>query len=517
MTGRATRLARRGALGALLLAAATLAAPAPAFAHAHLRHSAPADGAHLSAAPRELRLTFSEDVVADVSRLELVGPDSAAVELGVLSLASDSANQLVAAIRGPLKPGEYRVTYLVAAADGHPVRGSFAFFIAPGASGLAPAPAPVPVGPTAPGQSPPPASHHPAASMPEGDGFGVDSPLYVAVRWLGFGAMLVLVGAVAFRWLVLPRVHMDAGVDAAVLRGASEVGAARAGLAAAVVLAVATVLRLLAQSVALHGAANAFDPFLVSTMLTHTTWGWAWLLQAAGVAVAVLAFRLVGRGIRGGITASAAPAQPAIEAEPTAAHEPSVKPASTHSDRVRSGWMLAAAAALAVALASALSGHAAAVEGLGPLPVLADALHILSAGAWLGSLFVVLFAGIRAAGTAGEGRARGVAGLVNAFSPVALASAAVLAATGVFAAAMQLERVAALWQSGYGRTLLVKLALLSVVFATGAYNWKRVQPALGQEAAVGRLRRSAGVELAVGVVVLLVTAVLVATAPPGGI
>ena len=94
MTGRATRLARRGALGALLLAAATLAAPAPAFAHAHLRHSAPADGAHLSAAPRELRLTFSEDVVADVSRLELVGPDSAAVELGVLSLASDSANQL---------------------------------------------------------------------------------------------------------------------------------------------------------------------------------------------------------------------------------------------------------------------------------------------------------------------------------------------------------------------------------------------------------------------------------------
>ena len=179
--------------------------------------------------------------------------------------------------------------------------------------------------------------------------------------------------------------------------------------------------------------------------------------------------------------------------------------------------MLAAAAALAVALASALSGHAAAVEGLGPLPVLADALHILSAGAWLGSLFVVLFAGIRAAGTAGEGRARGVAGLVNAFSPVALASAAVLAATGVFAAAMQLERVAALWQSGYGRTLLVKLALLSVVFATGAYNWKRVQPALGQEAAVGRLRRSAGVELAVGVVVLLVTAVLVATAPPGGI
>lgn len=515
MTRWATRPVGRGVLGALLLALTTFAAPSQALAHAHLRHSAPANGAHLSTVPRELRLAFSEDVVADVSRIEMVGPDGT-VDLGALALAPDSGNLLVIPIRGALKAGEYRVTYQVTAADGHPVRGSFAFVIAPGASGLAPPPAPVPVGPTAPGQSPPPASHHPAASMPEGEGFGVESPLYVAVRWLGFGAMLVLVGAVAFRWLILPRVHHDEGVDAAVLRGTSEAGAARAGLAAAVVLGVAAVLRLLAQSVALHGAGDAFDPFLVGTMLTHTTWGWAWLLQAAGVAVAVLAFRLVGRGIRGGITAAAAPAQPATEAEPATAPEPGKDPAPTHRDRVRSGWMLAAAAALALALASALSGHAAAVEGLGPLPVLADALHVLSAGAWLGSLFVVLFAGMRAAGTEGEGRARGVAGLVNAFSPVALASAAVLAATGVFAAAMQLDSVAALWQSGYGRTLLVKLALLSVVFATGAYNWKRVQPALGEETAVGRLRRSAGVELTVGALVLLVTAVLVATAPPGG-
>ncbi|MFL5386420.1 MAG: copper resistance CopC/CopD family protein [Longimicrobiaceae bacterium] len=520
MTRPAARSASRRPVVLLLAAAAMLGAPSQALAHGHLRHSAPADGAHLSAAPRELRLAFSEAMVPDVSRLELIGPDSTAVELGALALAPDSANVLVVPIRGALAAGEYRVTYQVAGPDGHPVRGHFAFVIAPGASGLAPPRAAVPVGPTAPGQAPPPASHHPAASVEDEEGFGVGSPPYVAVRWLGFAALLVVVGAVAFRWAVLPRVHLAEGADAAVLRGASEAGAARAGLTAASVLALATVLRLIAQSYALHGAEDALDAALVGTMVTRTLWGWAWLLQAGAVVLALLAFRTVLRAVRGGVTAAAAPTRP-----PEATVVPDAAPelpaggdrprAREHSPAAaRRGWLLAAAAAVVLALAPALSGHAAAAM-LAPLPVLADALHILSAGGWLGSLCVLLVAGIPGAGAAGAGRARGVAALVNAFSPVALASAAVLAATGVFAAAVQLDGVAALWQSVYGRTLLVKLALLTVVFATGAYNWKRVQPALGQEAGVARLRRSAGVELAVGIGVLLVTAVLVATAPPG--
>jgi len=65
-----------------------------------------------------------------------------------------------------------------------------------------------------------------------------------------------------------------------------------------------------------------------------------------------------------------------------------------------------------------------------------------------------------------------------------------------------------------GRTLLVKIGVLTVVFGTGAYNWLRVRPALGTEAAGSRLRRSAILELAVGAIVLAVTAVLVATPPP---
>jgi putative copper export protein len=59
--------------------------------------------------------------------------------------------------------------------------------------------------------------------------------------------------------------------------------------------------------------------------------------------------------------------------------------------------------------------------------------------------------------------------------------------------------------------LLLKLAVLSPVAATGAYNWLRVRPALGGDAGAARIRRSATAELAVGALVLLATAALVAT------
>jgi putative copper export protein len=86
--------------------------------------------------------------------------------------------------------------------------------------------------------------------------------------------------------------------------------------------------------------------------------------------------------------------------------------------------------------------------------------------------------------------------------------------TGVFSAWLHLGTVPALWTTGYGRTLLLKLGVASLVFGTGAYNWLRVKPALEREEAAGPLRRSATIELTVALVVLAVTAVLVATPLP---
>src|SRR5690606_35381767 len=111
-------------------------------------------------------------------------------------------------------------------------------------------------------------------------------------------------------------------------------------------------------------------------------------------------------------------------------------------------------------------------------------------------------------------RGAGVADLVNAFSPADLAFTAIVAVTGVFSAWLHLDAVSALWQSDYGRTLLIKLAVLSVVAATAAYNWLRVKPALGSNEGGVDIRRSATVELAIGALVIAVTALLVATPTP---
>jgi putative copper export protein len=181
-----------------------------------------------------------------------------------------------------------------------------------------------------------------------------------------------------------------------------------------------------------------------------------------------------------------------------------------------SGELLAGLGAAALALTPALSGHAVAAENLRALAVLADTLHVVGAGGWMGGLLVLLVVGVPAAlRLASPERGPGVAVLVNAFSPTALFFAALTVGTGLFAAWLNLGgSVSALWESGYGRTLLLKLAVVSVVFFTGAYNWLRVRPALGTEVAAGKLRRSAAVELAAGMVVIVITAVLVASSPP---
>ncbi len=66
------------------------------------------------------------------------------------------------------------------------------------------------------------------------------------------------------------------------------------------------------------------------------------------------------------------------------------------------------------------------------------------------------------------------------------------------------------YRSGYGWALAVKVAMVLVVGGLGAYNWRVVQPGLDQRWGESRFRRSGVIELLFGVLVLGVTAVLVA-------
>lgn len=464
------RVAARPIAVALLI---LLASSRSAWAHGALRSSVPANGSRLNAAPRELRLTFTEVPEVAVARVTLTGPDGMPVALDALRAVADSPQVLVAPISGALSAGSYTVDWQITGKDGHPVRGRITFTIAAGATELG-TPLRDSVAASLPAEQTGDSIRSEAA--PEGAAlFDAESPAYALIRFLTFGALLVVIGAVSFQLLVLGFLGRRYGTDAPFLVDAGA-RAASIGRWAAWVLVVAALGRLYAQAYALAGGPP--DGSLVVAVLRRTLWGWAWAVQVLGAATVA---RSLGPGRRG------------------------------RGPR----WELAAFAAVVLALTPGLSGHAASVPGVTAVAVVADAGHVLGAAGWLGTLLLVVAAGMSAARRLPEAeQGAAVAALVNAFSPVALVCAGTAAATGVLAAWLQIGSVSGLWLSPYGRTLLLKVGILSVVAFTGFYNWQRVKPRLGDLVGAQRIRRTASLEIVIAVVVLAVTAVLVATPTP---
>jgi putative copper export protein len=176
--------------------------------------------------------------------------------------------------------------------------------------------------------------------------------------------------------------------------------------------------------------------------------------------------------------------------------------------RVRAAWILAAVVGIVFALRSITSGKWAS---------LVNPLHEVAASLWIGTLFVVLIAGLpailRGAATT-EQRGSLVADLIGFFSPVAICASLLLVITGLTTAWRHLKFVAALWTTSYGYALDIKLVFVAIVAALGAWNWRRMRPRLGTEAAAHELRRSATRELFFAGIVLVITGVLVSLPAP---
>jgi copper transport protein len=88
--------------------------------------------------------------------------------------------------------------------------------------------------------------------------------------------------------------------------------------------------------------------------------------------------------------------------------------------------------------------------------------------------------------------------------------------TGVVATFTYTNALGELWTTGWGRLLLVKLALLLAVAATGYWNWRVVTPRLRADVpdTARHLRRVVAVELLLGALLLGATAVLVGLGTP---
>jgi copper transport protein len=140
---------------------------------------------------------------------------------------------------------------------------------------------------------------------------------------------------------------------------------------------------------------------------------------------------------------------------------------------------------------------------------------------WLGGLVVLLLAAL------GGGFSGGLRHALITFSRLAFTCVVVLVATGLFASWRQVGfRISGYTSTSYGRILLVKIGLVALLVGLAAISRSIVRKrraasidapdsaiAAIDSRTVGGLRRSVGGEVALGLAVLIVTALLVNAQP----
>ena len=300
----------------------------------------------------------------------------------------------------------------------------------------------------------------------------MDEPLVdtaALVRWVGYAALFAVVGACTFRQLAERRIA-DAPLRASLARRAAGLGAV-----AALALVAMLSIRLYLQLAAFSDPGTPFSLEMAGPILSTTAWGSGWRWQMAGGIAALL-----------GLAAAR---------------------------RWSAGWLLAGIGAAISIVAAVRTGHAI-EHPWGTTGTVLQVLHLGAGAIWLGSLLHIVGAAYPVLRGRPDEREAHLAALVSGFSPLALAGGLGTIAIGLVLGWTYVGGLGALFSSDYGRTLLVKVALLAGVAATGAWNWRRVRPALGAAPGAERLRRSATVELVFGTLLLAVTAVLVALPAP---
>ncbi|HEY0799761.1 MAG TPA: copper homeostasis periplasmic binding protein CopC [Steroidobacteraceae bacterium] len=115
-------------LGTIAVIAIGLAAT-PAMAHPKLLSVNPAADASGSTAPKEIKLNFSEGVIAKFSGLELKDDSGKTVATGVPATDPKDQKQLIVSLPEPLAAGRYTVSWHAVSEDTHRVKGQYSFTV----------------------------------------------------------------------------------------------------------------------------------------------------------------------------------------------------------------------------------------------------------------------------------------------------------------------------------------------------------------------------------------------------
>src|SRR5205823_1486743 len=109
-------------------AVAALAVAGRTAAHARLILASPKAGSTV-AAPKQLRLQYSEGIVVAGSKVSVAAAKGAPVATGPLTLDAKNRRIVVVPFASPPPPGAYRVAWRMKTEDGHETDGDFGFTV----------------------------------------------------------------------------------------------------------------------------------------------------------------------------------------------------------------------------------------------------------------------------------------------------------------------------------------------------------------------------------------------------
>jgi copper transport protein len=439
--------------------AATLAAPAVAWSHAALLRTVPAASVVVNTPPKVVSLVFSEAVEPRFAIVSVTDAGAQQLAAGPAHRSPANADQLDVPLH-KLPEGWYLVVWRVISVDGHPVRGAFTFAVGP---------------------NPGPAPQFVIPSLSE----TAATPSLVAARWVALLAMLAAIGLFVFRAIIAR--PLIARVSGTRLRAVSVVFWA--------VLAVALV------------AVPVYVLLATAQFALRSFW-------SVGALVPLMRVSAFGRGYLDlelvlGLFALAAAAALWLD-------RPEQAKRSVASLLAFWGALLAGGAAL---VAPGSAGHAAQTSPRA-LALTLDALHVGAVAIWIGGLVGVL---VLWRSLAPDRRVAGLSVVVPRFSSVAFVSVLTVIGSGVWASILHLPTLASLWETSYGKTIILKVLILLVAMLLASVNLLRTKPRLqaaveqpdgGAGAAAVLLRRLVGGEVLLVAGAILAAALLSSLPPP---
>jgi copper transport protein len=464
---------RRSLVTGLLFFACLLGLAGSASAHALLESSSPTRGAQLTTAPGQVNFTFNEPVEASLGAVRVFNTTGDQVQTDDLERPGDNADSVGAGLPGDLPDGLYTATYHVVSADSHPVSGGITFTIGePGKDSTA-----FTQGKTI------------SELLAESKAGKVTEVAFWADRWVGYLAIALAVGALAWMLLVWGPLSNTPGVD----RRLVERRFSRLILISGAAGLLASLVAIIFQGAIGAGTSfwQAFGSGIPGEVI-HTRFGTVMLVRSVAWLV-LIGLVWFGRG---------------------------------RFSRPGPVPVLACIAGFALAASSAFAGHAS-IRDPAWLLIPSDIIHVVAMAVWTGGLAAMLALLPVATRQLPEPADRTVL-LTRAtlgFSALALAAVALIAVSGSVQAIVEVGSLPDLIVTQFGRAVLIKIILFAVLIGLGIINRARIIPGLVRRlerrqspgAPGNRLRASLRIEVLLVTVVLGVTAALVSYPPPDAV